>query len=70
MPYHKSIEDKLKSMINNDNDLINVLDSLSEYLDKHSLDKRISGYRQQADIIRFIAQFVERETRQFESIIK
>lgn len=70
MPYHKSIEDNLKSMIKSDNDLINVLDSFSEYLNKHSLNKRIEGYRQQADIMRFIAQFIESETRSFEMMVK
>lgn len=70
MPYHKSIELKLKDMMSNDNDIINVLDTLSELLNKHSLDKRIEGYRQQADILRFIAHFIESETRSFEMMVK
>lgn len=70
MPYHKPIEDNLKSMMSNDNDIINILDTLSECLNKYSLDKRIEGYRQQADILRFIAQFIESETRSFESMVK
>lgn len=70
MPYHKSIEDKLKDMMSNDNDIINILDSLSNLLDVKSLDKRLEGYRQQADILRFIAQFIESETRSFEMMVK
>lgn len=70
MPYHKSIDLQLKSMMSNDNDIINVLDTLSNLLDVKSLDKRMEGYRQQADIIRFIAQFIESETRSFESMVK